>query len=302
MVKPALPYLDILWRVRERFGLTTAVYHVSGEYAMVKAAAEKGWFEEKRGRARDHDRPEAGRRRSHHHLLGAGAGGMDEQTKARAARRNRRASQLKRLALLWAQANGYSACAFEVTLPHCRLSRRRRGLSAAAANALGHTAIFECKQSAPDLRRDNCCSADDARAAGIALPAPAGSGETSAHPLSDSAHRRSLFSGIRFARFRRDRAPRLSTRDRASCGACKPTARRHEIRKACPRYRCANLFFLVLPNELLSRRRKCRSAGARWWKSGCACTCCHKPAWQETSAGARLRFLQRIASRRNTRI
>jgi porphobilinogen synthase len=47
MVKPALPYLDILWRVRERFGLTTAVYHVSGEYAMVKAAVEKGWLEER---------------------------------------------------------------------------------------------------------------------------------------------------------------------------------------------------------------------------------------------------------------
>jgi porphobilinogen synthase len=47
MVKPALPYLDILWQVRERFGLTTAVYHVSGEYAMVKAAAEKGWIDEK---------------------------------------------------------------------------------------------------------------------------------------------------------------------------------------------------------------------------------------------------------------
>ncbi len=47
MVKPALPYLDILWRVRERFGLTTAVYHVSGEFAMVKAAAEKGWLDER---------------------------------------------------------------------------------------------------------------------------------------------------------------------------------------------------------------------------------------------------------------
>ncbi|MEO8440181.1 MAG: porphobilinogen synthase [Spartobacteria bacterium] len=46
LVKPALPYLDILWRVRERFGLTTAVYHVSGEYAMVKAAAERGWLDE----------------------------------------------------------------------------------------------------------------------------------------------------------------------------------------------------------------------------------------------------------------
>jgi porphobilinogen synthase len=47
MVKPALPYLDLLWRVRERFAKPTAVYHVSGEYAMVKAGAEKGCFDER---------------------------------------------------------------------------------------------------------------------------------------------------------------------------------------------------------------------------------------------------------------
>lgn len=47
LVKPALPYLDILWRVRERFGKPTAVYHVSGEFAMVKAGAEKGCFDER---------------------------------------------------------------------------------------------------------------------------------------------------------------------------------------------------------------------------------------------------------------
>jgi porphobilinogen synthase len=47
MVKPALPYLDILWRVHERFGKPTAVYHVSGEFAMVKAGVEKGCFEER---------------------------------------------------------------------------------------------------------------------------------------------------------------------------------------------------------------------------------------------------------------
>jgi porphobilinogen synthase len=47
MVKPALPYIDILWRVRERFAKPTAVYHVSGEYAMVKAAAEKGFLDER---------------------------------------------------------------------------------------------------------------------------------------------------------------------------------------------------------------------------------------------------------------
>jgi porphobilinogen synthase len=47
LIKPALPYLDLVWRVRERFAKPTAVYHVSGEFAMVKAAAEKGCFEER---------------------------------------------------------------------------------------------------------------------------------------------------------------------------------------------------------------------------------------------------------------
>jgi porphobilinogen synthase len=47
LVKPALPYLDILWRVRERFGKPTAAYHVSGEFAMVKAGVENGCFEER---------------------------------------------------------------------------------------------------------------------------------------------------------------------------------------------------------------------------------------------------------------
>jgi porphobilinogen synthase len=48
MVKPALPYLDILKQVRDRFDLPLAAYHVSGEYAMIKAAAEKGWIDERR--------------------------------------------------------------------------------------------------------------------------------------------------------------------------------------------------------------------------------------------------------------
>ena len=47
MIKPALPYLDILWRAREKFGKPTAVYHVSGEFAMVKAAAEKKIVDER---------------------------------------------------------------------------------------------------------------------------------------------------------------------------------------------------------------------------------------------------------------
>jgi len=47
LVKPALPYLDILCRVRKRFGRPTAVYHVSGEYAVIKTAAERGLLEER---------------------------------------------------------------------------------------------------------------------------------------------------------------------------------------------------------------------------------------------------------------
>jgi porphobilinogen synthase len=48
MVKPALPYLDIIQRVRDRFDVPVAAYNVSGEYAMVKAAARNGWIDEKR--------------------------------------------------------------------------------------------------------------------------------------------------------------------------------------------------------------------------------------------------------------
>ena len=48
MVKPALSYLDIVSKVREKINLPVAVYNVSGEYAMVKAAAQNGWIDEKR--------------------------------------------------------------------------------------------------------------------------------------------------------------------------------------------------------------------------------------------------------------
>jgi porphobilinogen synthase len=48
MVKPATVYLDILKMVRDRFDLPLAAYHVSGEYAMIKAAAQKGWIDETR--------------------------------------------------------------------------------------------------------------------------------------------------------------------------------------------------------------------------------------------------------------
>jgi porphobilinogen synthase len=47
MVKPALPYLDVVRRVKEATGVPVAAYNVSGEYAMVKAAAQAGWLDER---------------------------------------------------------------------------------------------------------------------------------------------------------------------------------------------------------------------------------------------------------------
>jgi porphobilinogen synthase len=45
MVKPGLPYLDIVWRVKEAFGMPTMAYQVSGEYAMIEGAARNGWLD-----------------------------------------------------------------------------------------------------------------------------------------------------------------------------------------------------------------------------------------------------------------
>ena len=47
MVKPGMPYLDIVWRVKEEFGAPTFVYQVSGEYSMLKAACMQGWLDER---------------------------------------------------------------------------------------------------------------------------------------------------------------------------------------------------------------------------------------------------------------
>ena len=47
MIKPGLPYLDIVRRVKDRFGMPTFVYQVSGEYSMIMAAAGNGWVEER---------------------------------------------------------------------------------------------------------------------------------------------------------------------------------------------------------------------------------------------------------------
>jgi porphobilinogen synthase len=48
MVKPALAYLDIIWRVKQKFGYPVCAYHVSGEYASIMAAGQLGWLDAER--------------------------------------------------------------------------------------------------------------------------------------------------------------------------------------------------------------------------------------------------------------
>ena len=69
MVKPALAYLDVIAEVRRTFDVPVAAYHVSGEYAMVKAAAQLGWIDGAAVALEHLARDQAGRRRHHPHLL-----------------------------------------------------------------------------------------------------------------------------------------------------------------------------------------------------------------------------------------
>jgi porphobilinogen synthase len=48
MVKPGLPYLDIVWRLKQAFGMPTFAYQVSGEYSMIRGAAANGWIDGER--------------------------------------------------------------------------------------------------------------------------------------------------------------------------------------------------------------------------------------------------------------
>ena len=68
MVKPAIPFLDVIHAVKQETKFPLAAYNVSGEYAMIKAAAANGWLDEQRAVHGGHHRHQARRRRPHHHL------------------------------------------------------------------------------------------------------------------------------------------------------------------------------------------------------------------------------------------
>ena len=201
--------------------------------------------------------------------------------------------RLKRLALLWAQAQGYSACAIEVNLPQCRF-RADVAAFRPAVNAIGCTAIFECKQARPDLRRDNCCSA------------------TVRERLETLHKRRQVLEKhlrIHYPNLRAGDSlfPEFDSHDFAAIehrayGSVirQMTALQNQLFEGTKfeklvRYRCANVFFLVLPNELFRPAEVPIGWGALVESAG-SVTLVRKPVWQQTAFENRLCFLQRIAS------
>ena len=201
--------------------------------------------------------------------------------------------RLKRLALLWAQAKGYSACAAEVSLPQCRY-RADVAAYRQQPKQPSVTAIFECKQALADLRRDNCSSdATRERLRSVSrrravlekhlrIHYPTLRTGDSLFPEYDSHD----FTGIGHHGYRRVLREFTALQNRLNDG------RKFE---GLVRYRCANLFFLVLPNELY-----CESEVPLGWGAlvevNDSLALMRKPLWHDNAAETRLRFLQRIAT------
>ena len=200
---------------------------------------------------------------------------------------------LKRLAFLWAQAQGYSACAMEVSLPQCRY-RADVAAYRPQPNGVGSTAIFECKQALPDLRIDNCRS-DATRERLDAVC-------RRRHVLEK--HLRIHFPNLRIAD---SLFPEFDSHDFAAIqhrGYARVLRELNALQNRlydCTkfdrliRYRCANLFFLVLRKELFRDSEIPVGWGALVESEG-ALTLVRKPARQENGPESQLRFLHRIAA------
>jgi len=202
--------------------------------------------------------------------------------------------ELKRLALLWAQENRYPIAALEVSLPQCRYRADVAAYRPEKNGALGHTAVFECKQSAPDLRRDDCRSAQTLarldslgrrrqileRCLRIHYPTLR-TGESlfpewDAHDFGSIEHR-----GYRRV-MRELAALQIQLRD----------GRKFE---KLSRYGCANLFFLVVPNDLHRQPEPPLGWGLLVAHEG-TLKLQRKPAWHDSPEVVRLRVLQKIAA------
>jgi len=204
-----------------------------------------------------------------------------------------RHSRLKRLAFLWAQAHGYSACAMEVTLPQCRY-RADVAAYRPQPKKIGSTAIFECKQALCDLRRDNCHS------------------NTARERLEALCHRRQILETrlrVHYPNLRNGDSlfPEFDSHDFTAIGhrgyarvLCELKAQQNRLYDCTKfdkliRYRCANLYLLVLPMELFRDSEVPVGWGALVVSDG-TLTLMRRPVWQETTPENRIHFLQRIAA------
>jgi hypothetical protein len=204
-----------------------------------------------------------------------------------------RHSRLKRLAFLWAQAHGYSACAMEVTLPQ---SRYRADVAAyrPQPKKIGSTAIFECKQALCDLRRDNChsnivrqrleaiCQRRQILETRLRVHYPNLRNGDSLFPEFDSHD----FTAIGHRGYARVLSELKAQQNRL-----------YDCTKfdKLTRYRRANLYFLVLPKELFRDSEVPVGWGALVESDG-ALTLMRRPVWQETTPENRIHFLQRVAA------
>jgi hypothetical protein len=181
----------------------------------------------------------------------------------------------------------------EVTLPKCRY-RAAVAAYRPERNGLGSSAIFECKQALPDLRRDNCST----------VPARKCLEEVHLRRLVLEKHLRVHYPQLRiadslFSEFASYDFSAIGHRGytRVLREQCTLQNRLFDCTKfeTLVRYRCANLFFLVLPNELF-RESEIPVGWGALVESGGTLSLTHKPAWQESSPENRLHFLQRIAA------
>ena len=200
--------------------------------------------------------------------------------------------RLKRLALIWAQRQGYSACGTEVTLPRCRYRA-----DVAAYRALykqsSVSAVFECKQCLVDLRRDNGCTSTTMRRLerihqrrevlerNLRVHYPALRIHDSLFAEFDSHD----FEAIEHRGYKQVIREARALQNRLFDGAKFETL---------IRYRRANLFYLVLPRELFREPEIPIGWGALIETEG-DLVLARKPVWHEVSEQSQLQFLQRIA-------
>lgn len=203
-------------------------------------------------------------------------------------------TRLKRLAFLWAQTQGYSACAMEVTLPRCRYRADVAAYRPNRKQSAATTAIFECKQALVDLRRDNGCTATTTRRLekiherreilerNLRVHYPALRIADSLFAEFDSHN----FEAIDHRGYKQVVRQTRALQNRLFDGTKFETL---------TRYRCANLFFLVLPDDLFREPEIPIGWGALIESAG-ELRLVRKPVWHEATEQSQLQFLQRIAS------